>query len=122
MPNIQVAFSYSTAKPYTIGPDFQWSPPTPQRAFIVPTTGAGQIDQIQGDVVKQGEAGGVTVYLLEPKYSGDVVTGAGMLADHTGLHLTYQLRRPNTVSYDERISTLETWVTDFDARLRGKGI
>jgi hypothetical protein len=34
----------------------------------------------------------MTVCVLDPAHSSDVVTGAGALADHTGLYLTFQLR------------------------------
>jgi len=107
MPNVKVAYSYSTADQYTLTPDFLWTPPSPQKAFIVPTQGSGQIDQVQGGGVKAGQPGGVTVYLLEPEYSCDVVSGAGMLADHTGLHLTYQLRRTGVVPLLERLANIE---------------
>ena len=116
MPNTRVAFSYSTAEQYVLTPDFLWSPPSPSRAFIVPTAGSGQIDQIQGSGVKQGEPGGITVYIFEPEYSSDVVTGAGMLADHTGLHLTYQLRRTGVTPLMDRIASLEARVAALEAR------
>ncbi|MBI1877254.1 MAG: hypothetical protein HYR94_03310 [Chloroflexi bacterium] len=116
IPNIRVAFSYSTADQYVLTPDFLWSPPPPSRAFIVPTAGSGQIDQIQGSGVKQGEPGGITVYIFEPEYSSDVVTGAGMLADHTGLHLTYQLRRTGVTPLMDRIASLEARVAALEAR------
>ncbi len=116
MPNIRVAFSYSTADQYVLTPDFQWSPPPPARAFIVPTAGSGQIDQIQGEGVKKGEPGGITVYLFEPEYSSDVVTGAGMLADHTGLHLTYQLLRTGVVSIDQRLTSIEQRLAVLEAK------
>jgi hypothetical protein len=108
LPGVPVAFAYDTAAQYTLTNDFLWTPPAPQKAFIVPTQGSGQIDQVQGSVVKQGQPGGVTVHLLEPEYSSDVVTGAGMLADHTGLHLTYQLRRTGVKSIMERLDDIET--------------
>jgi hypothetical protein len=117
MPNVPVVFSYSTAKFYTLTPDFLWRPPAPQRAFIVPTQGSGQIDQVQGDVVKAGQPGGVTVYIFTPEYSSDVATGLGMLSDHTGLHLTFQLRRVGFRSDSERLAALEQWVTNIDSRL-----
>ena len=107
MPNIPVAFSYSTAEQYTLTDDFLWTPPAPQKAFIVPTTGSGQIEQVQGGGVEKGQAGGVTVYTLAPEYSSDYVTGAGMLADHTGLHLTFQLRRTGVKSLLERLDDIE---------------
>ncbi|MBN1220202.1 MAG: hypothetical protein JXM69_14840 [Anaerolineae bacterium] len=107
MPNVKVAFSYSNAEQYTLTDDFLWTPPSPQKAFIVPTTGSGQIEQIQGSGVKKGQPGGITVYLLEPEYASDVVTGAGMLADHTGLHLTFQLRRAGVKSLMERLDDIE---------------
>jgi hypothetical protein len=107
IPNVNVAFSYSTAEQYTLTNDFLWTPPAPQKAFIIPTQGSGQIDQVQGSTVEKGQAGGVTVYVLAPEYSSDVVAGAGMLADHTGLHLTYQLRRTGVKSLMERLADLE---------------
>ncbi len=107
IPNVNVAFSYSTAEPYTLSEDFSWTPPPPHRAFIVPTQGSGQIDQVQGSAVKEGETGGVTVYILEPEYSSDYVSGAGMLADHTGLHLTFQLRRTGVKPLLERLADIE---------------
>jgi hypothetical protein len=116
MPNTRVAFSYSTADQYVLTPDFLWSPPSPSRAFIVPTAGSGQIDQIQGSGVKQGEPGGITVYIFEPEYSSDVVTGAGMLADHTGLYLTYQLRRTGVTPLTDRIASLEARVAALEAK------
>jgi hypothetical protein len=107
LPNVSVAFSYSTAEPFTLTEDFLWTPPPPHRAFIVPTQGSGQIDQIQGSVVREGEPGGVTVYVLEPEYASDYVTGAGMLPDHTGLHLTFQLRRQGVKPLTERLAEIE---------------
>lgn len=107
LPGVKVAFAFSTASFYALTPDFLWSPPQPQRAFIVPTQGGGQIDQVQGSPVKAGEPGGVTVYILEPEYASDVVTGAGMLADHTGLHLTFQLRRAGVLPLAARLDALE---------------
>lgn len=116
IPNVPVAFSYSTADQYVLTPDFLWTPPSPPRAFIVPTAGSGQIDQIQGSGVKQGEPGGITVYLFEPEYSSDVVTGLGMLADHTGLHLTFQLRRNGVTPLMDRIASLEARVAALEAK------
>jgi hypothetical protein len=116
MPNVRVAFSYSTADQYVLSPDFLWSPPPPNQAFTVPTAGSGQIDQIQGGGVKQGQAGGITAYLLEPEYSSDVVTGAGMLADHTGLHLTFQLRRNGVVPLMDRLASMEARIAALEVK------
>jgi hypothetical protein len=107
MPNIPIAFSFSTAEQYTLTNDFLWTPPAPQKAYIVPTTGSGQIEQVQGSGVEKGQAGGVTVYALTPEYASDYVTGAGMLSDHTGLHLTFQLRRTGVQSLLERLDDIE---------------
>jgi hypothetical protein len=112
IPDVPVAFAYSTADWYGLSSDFLWTPPQPTRAFIVPTGTSGQIDQVQGSSVRPGEPGGITVYLLEPQYSSDVVTGAGMLADHTGLCLTFQLRRAGVMTLAERLANIE-------ARLEG---
>jgi hypothetical protein len=115
IPNVTVAFSFSTAEQYTLSPDFLWTPPPPQRAFIVPTEGSGQIDQIQGSPVKQDEPGGITVYILESEYSSDYVMGAGMLADHTGLHLTFQLRRTGVVPLMDRLADIEARLDALEA-------
>jgi hypothetical protein len=53
---------------------------------------------------------------LEPEYSSDVVTGAGMLADHTGLHLTFQLRRSGVVPLAERLAIIEARLAALEAR------
>ena len=111
MQGIKVAFAFSTADPYILTPDFLWTPPPPQRAFIAFTEGSGQIDQIQGSGVKDGQPGGVTVFVFEPQYSSDWVAGAGMLADHTGLHLTFQRDRVGVTSLEERMSIGEQWFT-----------
>lgn len=116
IPNVRVAFSYSTADQYVLTPDFEWGPPPPARAFIVPTAGSGQIDQVQGGPVRSGQPGGVTVYLLEPEWSSDVVAGCGALADHTGLHLTFQLRRNGVEPLMNRIERLEARVSALEAR------
>lgn len=114
MPSVNVAFAYDTAEEYTLSDDFLWTPPTPQKAFIVPTQGSGQIDQVQGSGVKKGQPGGITVYVLEPEYSSDVVAGAGMLADHTGLHLTFQLQRTGVLSLMERLDNIEARLNALD--------
>lgn len=104
---VPVAFSYSTADKYTLTSDFAWQPPGPHRAFIARTAGGGEIDMVQGDVVKANEPGGMTVYILDPAFSSDVITGCGQLADHTGMYLTMQLRRANVVPLAERLSGIE---------------
>lgn len=114
---VPVGFSYSTADKYTLTPDFAWQPPTPQRAFITRTQGSGQADQIQGDVVKANEPGGVTVFILTPEFSSDFVTGAGMLHDHSGLHLTYQLRRAGVVPLADRLASIEACILSLEGRL-----
>jgi len=106
IPSVPVAFAYSTADQFTVAPDYRWAPPE-RRAFVVPTHGSGEIDQIQGDAVKEGEAGGVTVFILTPEFSSDWVTGAGMLADHVGLHLTFQLQRTGVASIEARLAAIE---------------
>lgn len=120
LPNVKVAFSYSTAKQYTLNNEFLWMPPVPWKAFIVPTQGGGQIDQIQGSPVREGEAGGITVYLFEPEYSSDIVKGCGMLADHTGLHLTFQLRRSNVYPLHIRVAAIEARLDQLEAIIAEK--
>ena len=107
LPNVRVVFSYSTGRRFTPPSNAQWMPPTPWRGHVVHTQGSGQIDQIQGDVIKEGQAGGVTVYILEPQFASDVVSGCGMLADHTGLSLTFQLRRNGVRPLSEIVSAIE---------------
>jgi hypothetical protein len=116
IPNVKVAFSFSTANAYTLSQDFLWTPPPPQKAFIVPTQGSGQIDQVQGSGVRDGEPGGITVYIVEPEYSSDYVSGAGMLADHTGLHLTFQLQRPGITPLNERLANIEARLNALEAK------
>lgn len=117
LPGVPVAFSYSTADKYTLTPDFTWQPPTPQRAFITRTQGSGMADQIQGSVVKANEPGGVTVFILTPEFSSDVVTGAGMLADHSGLALIFQLCRAGVVPLDERLDNIEARLGALENRV-----
>jgi hypothetical protein len=119
MAGVPVAFSYSTADPFYLDEGYLWTPPNPRRAFIVPTDGSGQIDMIQGSAVKPGGPGGITVYPLEPDFSSDYVTGAGMLADHTGLHLTYQLRRVGVQPLGDVISELKRRVELLEDLSRG---
>lgn len=107
LPNVRVAFSFSTAPFFLITEEFKWLPPPPYKAFVTTTDGGGQIDQVQGSAVKAGQPGGVTVYLLEANYSSDVVSGLGMLSDHTGLHLTFQLRRHGVLSLADRFARIE---------------
>lgn len=116
LPNVQVGFSYSTAEHYIIGPEFTWSPPGPHLAFIAHTQGSGMIDQVQGSAVKEGQPGGVTVYILEPEYPSDVVTGAGMLSDHTGLVLTFQLLRAGVRPLPEWLAEIEQRLAILEAR------
>lgn len=120
MPGVPVAFSYSTADKYTLTADFRWQPPTQERvghrAFIVRTGGDGEADQIQGSVVKANEPGGVTVFILTPEFSSDFVTGAGMLASHDGLHLTFQLRQAGVVPLDERLTGIEARLTKLERK------
>jgi hypothetical protein len=117
IPNVNVAFSFSTAKQYALTGSFLWTPPAPQQAFIVPTQGSGQIDQIQGSVVKEGEPGGVTVYILEPEYSSDIIRGMGMLPDHTGVHLTFQLQRTGVLPLSERLASIESRMETLEAAI-----
>jgi hypothetical protein len=114
LPGVTVAFAYDTADQYTVSDDFLWSPPHPRQANIVYTEGSGQIEQIQGDVVKQGEPGGMTVYILESRYASDYVTGLGMLANHTGLYLIFQLCRTGVESFMDR---LEKRLKDLEDRI-----
>jgi hypothetical protein len=111
--NVPVAFSFSTAPQFIITPGFTWYPPA--RAFVTPTNGAGTCDQIQGSAVKEGEPGGISVCVVQKEHSSDILNGAGMLNDHTGLCLTFQLKRIGVKSIQERLSELENRVTALEA-------
>ena len=106
MPNIPVAFSYSTAKQVLLSQDFTWTPPA-FRADVFPTTGSGQIEHIQGSVIKEGEPGGITVFILDPRYSSAYVSGVGALANHAGVHLTFQLQRQGVIPINVRLDRIE---------------
>jgi hypothetical protein len=110
IPGVMVAFAYSTAQPYIVDENFEWAPPSPRRADIFPTRGSGEIEHVQGSSVVAGQPGGVTVCILEPEYSSDVVTGAGMLADHTGLYMIFQLCRTGVEPISDRLAALEAQV------------
>ncbi len=115
LPGVRVAFSFSTADQYFVAEAFDWMPPMPHKAFIVSTNGAGQCDQVQGSVVRGGQPGGVTVYCLEPEFASDVVAGCGMLANHDGLLLTFQLRRTGVRSIEEQLATIEDRLAKLEA-------
>lgn len=114
----RVAFSYSTADQYLLTQDFLWTPPPPPRAFLVPTEGGGQIDMVLGaeGMVKAGQPGGVSVYILEANFSSDVITGLGMLADHSGVILTMQLQRNGVKPFQEQLDELAARVAELEAR------
>jgi len=109
LPNVPVVFGYSTG-PHPV-PYLTWrAPMPPYQALVVPTQGSGQIDQIQGSAVKPGQPGGITVYVGVPDIASDAVVGAGMLPDHTGLHLTFQLKRTGVLPLTDRLSQIEARV------------
>lgn len=119
---VPVAFSFSTADRYNLTNDFQWQPPTEDRgghrAFLVRTSSAGVIDMILGPegVVQAGGAGGVTVFILTPELSSDFVTGCGMLADHTGMFLTFQRRKTGVIPQSERLDNIEARLAALEAK------
>lgn len=117
IPNVRVAFSFSTADSYTLPDNIAWMPPAPYKAHLTYTGGSGQADLVLGPegVVKEGEAGGVTVYCLEPEYASDVVTGCGMLHNHVGLVLTFQLRRTGILPIAERLAAIEARLAALEA-------
>lgn len=73
-------------------------------------------------VVKAGQVGGVTVYILQPEFSSDVITGCGQLADHTGMVLTMQLRRANVVPLSERLGSIEERLAKLENRNVSPGL
>jgi len=119
IPGAQVAFAFDTAPRFTLTTDFQWVPPYPHQAVVVATNGGGQCDLVLGaeGVIKSGEPGGVTVYLLEPEYASDAISGCGMLADHTGMFLTFQLRREGVLPLEERLATMEERIATLESAI-----
>ena len=107
---VDVIFSYDTAKPFYVDPAIEWQPPLPWRGDVVTTGGDGAAQHVQGSVVKQGQPGGITVFVLSNEYSSDVIHGLGALADHTGLLLTLILKRPGVRSYQEQIDELRALI------------
>lgn len=115
MPSVKVAFAYSTANQYLVGPDWKWTPPGPFRADIFSTEGNGQIEHVQGSVVKPGEPGGITVFIAEPNISSDVVSGCGMLPDgHTGQYIVLQCQRFGVVPLMDRLEDIEARITSIE--------
>jgi hypothetical protein len=112
----KVAFSYSTAKQFVLGQEYSWMPPAPRKALLVNLTG-GVAEQIQGSVIQKGQQGGITVYVLHPDYSSDWIVGCGMLADHTGLCLTFQLQETSTPSILDELEILGNRVTELETQL-----
>ncbi len=118
IPGIKVAFAFSTAPQVILTENFLWRPPiNPLKAFVTRTEGNGQIDQIQGSQVKPGEPGGITVFIFESAYASDAVAGCGMLADHTGLHLTFRLQRTGVEPLRQMVTDLREQVTALSTRV-----
>ena len=111
----RVAWAFSTADAFTLtneGEDkWLWSPPPPHKAKITRTQGGGMTELILGPqgTVKPGEAGGVTCYVFERRYTSDVVSGLGMLAEpvHSGLILVFQLVIEGILPLSERLEAIE---------------
>lgn len=121
LPGVRVAFAFDTAgaiKWDELYPDTKqwgWAPP-PMQAAVIETMGGGMCDFVQGSPVKEGQPGGMTVYVLEPEYSSDIITGCGMLADHTGMFITFKLTRTGYVSTQVRLNNLEERVAALEER------
>lgn len=105
-PGIDVGFFFSSGRTWLPSEDFAWSPPHPWVGDVFATKGSGEIDHIQGSAIKQGQRGGITVSVLHPLFSSDVITGAGMLADHTGLFLTYMVIPTGYIPLREQVARL----------------
>lgn len=114
--NVPVAFLYSTGNTQEAY-DFAWQVPRPFRGDIVYTEGSGQIEHIQGSAIQPGQPGGVTVCVADPAIASDVIVGAGMLADHTGLHLTFQLQRAGVVAVADRLDAITERLQSIESRL-----
>lgn len=118
IPNVQVAWSFSTAPLLYIDSNFQWFPPFPRKAVVTRTSGGGETDLVLGaeGIIKQGEQGGVSVFVCEPNYSSVVVRGAGMTKAHGGLHFTFQLRRQGVMPLADRIASIEARLKALEKR------
>ena len=105
--DLAVAFGYSTAGLLHLGAEFDWQPSL-TNAFVASYQN-GNYEMILGadGVINEGEVGGVTVCALHPKYPSDEVSGLGMLSDHTGLGVTFQLQTPEIDSIGERLDEIE---------------
>jgi hypothetical protein len=110
-----VAFAFTTGeKQIIVTNDWLWNPPAqPNKAQLVTSRG-GYAEQVQGGAVKKGQPGGVTVYVYDPELASDVVRGAGMLADHTGLVLTFKRIPAGKQTIDERLAALEARVAALE--------
>lgn len=115
VPDQPVVFAYTTGDDIEFPDGMLWVPPPPFKALVVPTGTSGQIDQIQGSVVKEGQPGGITVYILDPKIPSDAVVGAGMLPDHTGLCLTFQRYLKGVLTLQERLGAIDAWISNFES-------
>jgi len=118
IPNVNVAFSYSTAPFITLSNDFKWSPAYDLfNAFVAQTGGSGEIDMVLGadGVVKDGQRGGVAVWVFEPEYPSDVIYGLGMKPDHTGVYCIFQLRRKGIKPALEELEELRNRVDALEA-------
>lgn len=112
--NVPIAFAYSTADFQIISEDFEWNPPL-QKMDIV-TTEQGYADHIQGSVIKKGQPGGVFVF--DEKVPSDVVSGLGMLADHTGVRLVFTKVTPQKDTLSEVVEDLEAQIQDLAYRIQ----
>lgn len=115
IPGVEVAFNYSTGKPIILRGDWKWSPLIGSiTGDVVTTRGSGEVEHIQGSAVKEGEAGGVTVWIKDPERNCDIVSGLGMLADHTGVYMTYQRKDRGVLGFEERLEKIETLIAKMD--------
>lgn len=120
VPGVDVGFFFSTGKTWLPSVDFVWPPPRPWTGDVFATSGSGEIDHVQGSVIKAGQSGGITVCCLHPLLASDVVSGAGMLADHTGLWFTYMVMPNGYVSTADRLKRLETKFEEFQKLFYGQ--
>lgn len=112
---VPIVFYWDTIKDtYQLTSDVKWlwNPQErnlPRKGLLTRTDGSGKAELILGPegVVKAGESGGVTCYPLEPEYSPDIVHGLGMMPNHQGLRVTYQLQRVGVLPLDERLEAIE---------------
>jgi hypothetical protein len=90
-PLVQVAFTWSTGDQILLDENWVWRPPYPWKG-VAPLAPLGHVELVLNNdgVVKDGEPGGINVWIFDPKVPSTAFIGAGMQGDHTGLWLIFK--------------------------------